>query len=68
MNKPFSNNQDIIELTGTTIRETEKAVLIDFGRDSNVWIPKQFLEDWPDKNKTGEALIEEWIANEKELI
>ena len=62
------DNKEYISFVATTIHETDLAVLIDFGGDSSEWIPKQFLEDWPDKNKTGEVIIERWIAEEKELI
>lgn len=62
------DGKEYISLVGTTIHETDQAVLFDFGRDSNIWIPKQFLEDWPDKNKTDEIIIERWIAEEKELV
>ena len=62
------NERKLIELEGETIVETDEAVLSDFGRDGNVWVPKIQMEDWPDKGMFGEVLIEKWIAEEKDLL
>lgn len=67
MKRPFSNEKSIIELYGTVNRETKLAVYVDFG-DKKVWLPKSQIEDWPDLNKSGEILMPEWLAAEKELI
>jgi hypothetical protein len=68
MRKPFSNDPSYIELTGTTIYETDMAVLFDFGGDENKWVPKSCLEDWPDIRQNGEVIIKEQFALEKGLI
>jgi len=65
--KPFSNDKKWVELTGTTEKETDRAVLIDFG-DSEEWILKSQMEDWPDFGETGKVLIKEWLTEEKGLI
>ena len=56
-----------IEVFGENIKETDEAIKIDDG-DVQVWIPKQFMEDWPDEGCDGDFWIEEWIAEEKGLI
>ncbi len=57
-----------VEITGTVLIETELAIRADCGLDTPVWLPKSQLEDWPDIGDTGEILIPEWLAEEKELI
>jgi len=51
----------------TTIRETRTAALLDNG-DKKEWFPKAVLEDWPDLDETGEAIIKEWWAINKDFI
>jgi len=63
----ISNDKSLIELAGTSLGETDKAVRIDFG-DKTLWVPKSQMEDWPDVGETGEVLIKEWIAIQEELI
>lgn len=63
----ISNDKSLIELSGTVLGETDLAVRIDFG-DKTVWLPKSQMEDWPNVGETGEVLVKEWIAKEKELI
>jgi len=67
MKKPISNDKNIIEIYGIVHRETPDAIFIDVGNNT-VWLPKSQLEDWPDLNKSGEILMPEWLALEKELI
>jgi len=56
-----------VEIFGENVKETDDAVKVDDG-DTSVWIPKQFMEDWPDEGEDGDFIIEEWIALETELI
>ena len=57
-----------IEVNGTTLWETDDAVLIDCGWDETIWIPKSQLEDWPDIGDNGDVLMTEWIAGKKGVI
>lgn len=57
-----------IEIYGIVVHETELAVLIDCGLKDPLWFPKSHLEDWPDVGESGEILMTEWIAKEKEVI
>ena len=66
--KPFSNNKYMVEITCRTIHETDLAVFLDAGLEDPVWIPKSWMEDWPDKGQDGEALMEERYAKKKGLI
>ena len=66
--KPFSNDKYMVEIACRTLQETDKAVLLDAGLESPVWIPKSWLEDWPDKGQDGEMLLDERHAKNKGLI
>ena len=57
-----------VEIEATVLAETDMAVYADCGLDNSVWLPKSQLEDWPDVNDTGEILMPEWLAIEKDLI
>lgn len=72
--KPISNDPSLVEVSGTTLQEsdgsksgTEGAVKFDFGGKKPLWIPKSQLEDWPDIGKSGEVLMKEWIAKSNGL-
>jgi len=64
----FENDKSLISVEATTLRETDQAVLFDFGLPEEVWIPKSQLEEWPDEDDFGEVWIKEWIAKEKGII
>jgi len=64
---PISNDKSLIEIFGTVLSESDKAVRVDFGTQT-VWLPKSQLEDWPDVGQSGEILMKEWLAQEKGLI
>jgi len=66
--RPFSNEKHMVEIYCRTIQETELAVLIDAGLEEPVWLPKSWLEDWPDKGQNGEVLLNEKHAAKKGLI
>lgn len=63
----ISNRKDLIEISGTVIRETEMAILFNDG-ELEEWLPKSQLEDWPDAGETGEVLMPEWLAGDKGFI
>jgi len=62
-----TDGNEFAELDVMVIGETDEAVRFDDG-DEQFWIPKSCMEDWPDMNQTGTALIQMWFAEEKELI
>jgi len=57
-----------VEIDVTTIAETEDAVLLDCGFRKPNWIPKSAMEDWPDLNANGIALIAVWFAEKEGLV
>lgn len=58
-----------IEVFGSTVHETDEAIMCDFGMAGDVvWLPKSQLEDWPDVGDSGEVLMPEWLAEEKGLM
>ena len=63
------DGEEYVEIDVRTVNETEFAVLFDNGDITNdFWVPKSAMEDWPDKYKTGTALIKRWFAEKKGLI
>lgn len=73
MNRPFSNQKNLVEIEASVVAETEEgkttvgAVRINAG-DKIVWLPKSQLEDWPDVGEYGTVLMPDWLAREKGLI
>jgi hypothetical protein len=67
--KLYGVNKNYIELEGSIIVKTEKAILFSDGL-GEVWIPLSQLEDDPDKQANGlfKIVIPEWLAIEKELV
>jgi len=61
------NSNEYVEIDVKTIGQSDLAVRFN-GGDKNFWIPKSCMEDWPNLNKTGTALVIRWFAEEKELI
>ena len=47
--------------------ETDLSVWFDDG-DKKFNVPKSVMEDWPDLNKTGTALIQIWFAEQEGLV
>lgn len=64
----FSNDPNLIEVYGTTLGETDLAIYFDAGTRGAQWLPKSELEEYPEKDQTGECLMPEWLAEEKEFI
>ena len=54
----------IVEIRGEIVKETERALLIDFGQDEPEWFPKSQITD----NKHGTFEIPRWLAEEKGAI
>jgi hypothetical protein len=60
-----NSRSDIIDITCTIVRETEKAYNIDHGDKERVWVPKSLcVYDANDKTMA----MPEWLAMEKGLI
>jgi hypothetical protein len=57
----------MIELFGTTMKETDLAVLIDFG-DQELWLPKSQLDEYPDEDDEGTVILPEWLAINEGLV
>lgn len=63
------NRDDLVSLEGTLEHETEKAILVDFGGDDPVWIPKSMCEyDEPDRKGNITVEMKRSLAKEKDLI
>ena len=63
----MNSDPEYVEIIGTTLRETDDAVLIEFA-DGEVWLPKSQLEGWPDVGEEGDVVMPYWLAMDKELI
>ena len=63
----MKEEDEFVELIGTTKAETNLALLIEFA-EGEVWLPKSQLEDWPDKDEYGLVILPEWLAKDKGLI
>jgi hypothetical protein len=56
----------MIEIEAEVIAETDMAILINDGM-GEIWLPKSQLDDWPEVYSTGEIVMPEWLAKEKDL-
>lgn len=60
---------DLIDISVVLVHQTEKAVLVDHGGESNVWLPRSAIEIEKDGNgKTWTVTLPEPLAVEKGLI
>lgn len=57
------SKSDVIEIEIAVETETERAILVDFGGDELVWLPRSQIE-----LVEGAVLIPEWLAMEKGMI
>ena len=57
---------DLVDVTVTLKRETDKAVLVDHGGDE-CWLPKSLIEIEQD-GKAHIVTLPEWLAQEKGMI
>ena len=62
-----TDGNEYAEIDVENIGETNMAVRFDDG-DKKFWVPKSCMEDWPDKSKTGTALVIGWFAIDKRLV
>ena len=71
------DGEEYIEISVMNLGETDFAVRFDDGgiwqpdkddKSDDLWIPKSAMEDWPDKYKTGTALVVRWFAEKKGLV
>lgn len=62
-----TDGNEYTEIDVKNVGETEMAVYFDNG-DKKFWIPKSVMEDWPDLNETGTAMIKIWFAEQNDLI
>lgn len=59
---------DLIEIAVDVVAETQKAMLVNDGKQ-DVWIPRSQIKDYcEEKGKVTSIFITEWLATEKGLI
>ena len=65
----MDNEKDIVDLWCEYVKETDLAILFNFGGKQDVWIPKNVIT-YKYITESNEAFIEvyEWFAFEKDLI
>ena len=65
----MKRNHDIIEVATTIRHQTDKAILVDEGKEK-IWLPKSQVEIDEHDEKTGAATLSmpEWLAVDKGLI
>lgn len=61
----YREGNELIDIDGEVIHETEMAYLFDAGGKDAVWVPKSVCEWDPDGKK---MTMKQWIAKDKELI
>ena len=60
---------NLVDLTVVLKRETEKAWLLDHGGKAPAWVPKSQAELEPNQDgKTHTLTVEQWLAEEKEMV
>ena len=70
----MSTSKTHVEIAIKVIRTTEKALLVDDGKEPNKWVPISQIQDWcdgPDETPglgTTSICIPEWLAKEKGMI
>ncbi len=59
-----------VEIDCVVRRSTEKAILINFGTDEDVWVPKSQISDYTGEtvDEAESIFIPEWLATEKGLV
>ena len=62
------SNDNTVDLEVVIKHETDKAYLIDYGGDEEVWMPKSQVRAVEKKGRTATMTVTEWIADEKGLI
>ena len=60
---------NLVDIAVIIKRETDKAWLLDHGGKAPVWMPKSQCEIEPNRDgKTHTLTVEQWLAEEKELV
>ena len=67
-NPMLQSNDNTVDIECTVKRETDKALLIDHGGESEVWMPKSQIKNVAKNGRTVTLTVTEWIANEKGLL
>lgn len=63
------HHSDLVDISVVLVHQTERAVLVDHGGDSNVWLPRSLIEIEKDADgKTWTVTLPERLAQEKGLI
>lgn len=62
------SNDNTVDIECIVKHETDKAYLIDYGGDEEVWMPKSQVRAVEKKGRTATMTVTEWIAYEKGLI
>ncbi len=62
-----TDGNEYAEIDVKNIGESDLAVRFDDG-DNKFWIPKSCMEDWPNINDTGTAIVALWFAEKGELV
>ena len=59
-----------VEIQVATHRTTDAAILVEFGGEENVWIPKSQISDYTgdDIDHAESIFIPEWLATEKGMV
>jgi len=65
----FSGDETINKVDGRIINQTEKAILINFQDDTEIWIPKSTIHSYfnPNKSSLQSFLIENWILKKNNI-
>lgn len=60
---------DRVEFFVVTLRESDKAVLLDI-EGEEVWVPKSLFDDdeWPEVDCEGDITLPEWFAIQEGLV
>jgi hypothetical protein len=62
------SRHDEVEIACELVHETDRALLINDGRQE-VWVPRSQILDQKEKNGVLESItIPEWLAEEKDLV
>ena len=58
------DNVGDVEIDAAVVHETDAGLLLDYGGEEPVWVPKSLVED----NGDGTFSMPEWLAIEKEMV
>ena len=58
------SDSDMVEIDAALVHETDAAVLLEYGEDEPMWVPKAVCEESED----GKWLVQEWFAYQRGMI